>query len=313
MPFLETEKSILQTLAYFDMFRYPLTAAEIHLFLDRPLPFTDIQNLLNELAAKGCIYRTDEFYSLQDDRSIAERRRQGNRQAERLLSLAYRIGSLLGKFPYVRGVGISGSLSKNYADEQADIDFFIITKANRLWIARTLLHLLKKLSFLAGRQHWFCMNYFIDETVLLMPEKNIFIATELVTLKPVTGAALPVFFTANRWASGYFPNHPFYPSGDQQVAKRHWMQVLTESFFNNRLGEWFDTYLMRVTRDRWLHKERKRRKNSRGEPMALRVDRHSGRPDPANFQQKILSLYHARLSDIDAQYAAGPAIFSAAR
>jgi hypothetical protein len=91
------------------------------------------------------------------------------------------------RFPFVRGIGISGSLSKNYADEDADIDFFIITSRNHLWIARTFLHGLKKLSFLVGKQDWYCMNYFIDEEALVIAEKNIFTATEVVTLKPVCG------------------------------------------------------------------------------------------------------------------------------
>ena len=58
---------------------------------------------------------------------------------------------------------MSGSLSKHFADEKSDIDFFIITSANRLWIARTCMHLFKKVSYIAGKQHWFCMNYYVDE------------------------------------------------------------------------------------------------------------------------------------------------------
>jgi hypothetical protein len=293
----------LQTLAYFDMFCYPLTAEEIHSFLPIPLAPSDTRKALNELSARGCIYRTGDFYSVRDDQAIAERRLQGNREAKRLLKIAYRIGRLLAKFPFVRGVGISGSLSKNFADERSDIDFFIITSANRLWIARTLLHGLKKLSFLAGRQHWFCMNYFIDETMLLMPERNIFIATELVTLRPVTGSRMADFFTTNLWAAGYFPNHSFYLSGNQQYKKRSWLQRSSEIIFNNRVGEWLDKYLMRVTQNRWLRKERMQKRNNRGEPMALRVGRHFGRPDPAHFQQRVLDQYNARLSAIETQNA----------
>ena len=46
--------------------------------------------------------------------------------------------SIIAAFPFVRAVGISGSLSKQYADENSDIDYFIITAANRLWIAKNL-------------------------------------------------------------------------------------------------------------------------------------------------------------------------------
>src|SRR5690606_36687941 len=77
--------------------------------------------------------------------------------------------------------------SKGIAQPHSDIDFFIITAEDRLWICRTLLHVFKKLSFLFGSQHAFCMNYFLDESHLILEEKNRFTATELMTLIPLYG------------------------------------------------------------------------------------------------------------------------------
>ncbi|MEI9810645.1 MAG: hypothetical protein WDO16_23755 [Bacteroidota bacterium] len=150
--------------------------------------------MLEQLVAEGTIFRIAEFYLLQNDSALVKRRREGNQRAGQLLPKAMRIGRFLSRFPYVRGVGISGSLSKMYADEKADIDFFIITKANRLWIARTFMHLFKKLTFLTGRQHLYCMNYYIDEKALKLGEQNIYTAIETVTLLPAGGNAMQGFF-----------------------------------------------------------------------------------------------------------------------
>ncbi len=118
---------------------------------------------------------------------MVKRRQQGNLRAEQLLPKAMKIGRFLSVFPYVRGIGISGSLSKMYAHEKADFDFFIITKANRLWIARTFMHLFKKLTFLTGKQHYYCMNYYLDEKALKLRDQNIYTAVEAITLIPVSG------------------------------------------------------------------------------------------------------------------------------
>jgi hypothetical protein len=123
---------------------------------------------LQKLVIEKIIFRINEFYSLQNDPLLVEKRIKGNDRASKLLSKAMSIGAFLYRFPFVRAVGISGSLSKKYADEKADIDFFIITKSNRLWISRTVLHAFKKLTFLVGQQHFYCMNYFIDENALLI-------------------------------------------------------------------------------------------------------------------------------------------------
>jgi predicted nucleotidyltransferase len=60
---------------------------------------------------------------MQDNSLLWERRIKGNRNAEQILNTAYKISRILYQFPYVRGIGISGSLSKNFADKNADIDF----------------------------------------------------------------------------------------------------------------------------------------------------------------------------------------------
>src|SRR5688572_22112099 len=164
------EISILRVLAYFDIFHYPLTKNEISQFLGKPFPEKDFGDILQQMVARETIFQYNDFYSLHNNPLLAPRRREGNLRAQKLLPKAFKIGRFLFHFPYVRAVCISGSLSKNFADEKADIDFFIITKANRLWLARTIMHLFKKLTFLTGHQHYFCMNYYIDEEALLIKE-----------------------------------------------------------------------------------------------------------------------------------------------
>lgn len=299
---METEKNILRVIAYFDMFHYPVSAVEIHRFSNMPAAIEEIESVLLSLVERKKVFGLDEFYSLQNDHSLVDRRREGNEKANRLLHVASRIGKILSRFPFVRGIGISGSLSKNYADEQADIDFFIITQANRLWIARSLLHCLKKLSFLFGKQHWYCMNYFIDEEALLVAEKNIFIATEVVTLKPIFGnMTMNCFFAANDWAFAYFPNYqqdllPIDPAG------KSWIKKMMESLFDNAVGVWLDNYLMQVTEKRWLQKERKHKLNIKGELLSLRISKHFARPNPEHFQKKILMLYDEKLKKIEAEW-----------
>jgi len=199
---------ILKVLAYFDLFDYPVSAEEIMILLENPIGKKELLEDLGQLVQAQCLFRFGEFYSLRDDPSSEKKRLDGNKRAKPLIAIGSRIASFLFRFPFVRGVALSGSLSKNFAEENADIDLFIITKTNRLWVARTLLHLFKKLTYLTGNQHWYCMNYFIDEDALLIEEKNIFTATELITLMPKFGAeAFVQFFRVNDWTNQFFPNY----------------------------------------------------------------------------------------------------------
>ncbi len=290
--------NILKVLVYFDFFNYPLTTHEIKHFLDKKITDEDLTTTLTKLKQSRRIWKHDEFYSLQNNYKLIERRRDGNKRAAELLVKAKEISKTLYKFPYVRAIGISGSLSKNFADENADIDYFVITKANRLWIARTLMHLFKKLPFLKGRKQYYCMNYYIDEADLLIEEKNIFTATELITLIPTAGnGIMKSFFEANDWALSYFPNQ-CGPELRNKTIKDNWLKKAAEFVFNSKIGNWLDDYLMQLTTRRWKLKENQRRLNTKGERMGLKTSKHCSKPNPIFFHDHFIAKYQKNIEEL---------------
>ena len=291
----DTRQYILQTLAYFDIFQYPLTREEIVIFHGEDCRQTVIADALQSLVDDKIVFDLDQFYSLYNDRDLASRRRLGNALATEQMKTAHRAAKILSGFPYVKGLAISGSLSKNYSTKKTDIDFFIVTSANRLWIARTLMHLYKKFTFITGRQHWFCMNYYVDEAGLEIEEKNIYTAIEVVTLLPMHGAvSLEKFMLANVWTKKYLPVYP-KSTGEIPEAKKGLFARLIERLFNGRMGEWLDNKLMRITDKRWQKKVIHNKKNDKGFNIGMKVNKHFSKPDPAFFQDKILQLYAEKI------------------
>ena len=295
---MKIEKSILKVLAYFDIFNYPLKQDEIRSFLEQPISENDLSNSLHELLLTKRIFQLDNFYSLQNDPALIERRKKGNQRATDLLIKAEKIAKRLYNFPYVRAVGISGSVSKNFADEQADIDYFIITKADRLWIARTLLHLFKKNPFLKHRNEYYCMNYFVDEADLLIEEKNIYTATELYTIVPIAGnGCLKKFFEKNSWSFDFFPNLSL-PEIKEEKKRLPWHKKTIEFLFNTWLGDWLDNYFFRLTTKRWKKKEDEKRLNTKGELMGLKTGKHFSKPNPIFFHDWFMAKYEKKLEEI---------------
>lgn len=293
-----TAQNILKTLGYFDLFQYPLTRKEIYSFHATEVSVLDIDKTLEILIQNKAVFSLDEFYSLSNDLSLAGRRRKGNQEAVKQLKIARRVARFLSKFPYVKGVAVSGSLSKNFANEITDIDFFIITEANRLWIARTLMHFYKKLTFLTGRQNWFCMNYYVDEAGLKIEEKNIFTAMEITTLIPMQGRkSMNDFMAANTWIMEYFPVNSPANTPVPEINKGLICKVI-EKLFSGRLGNAVDKWLMGITDRRWRKKTERHQVNSRGGDMGMMVDRHYSKPDPENFQNKIVESYIAKVNKL---------------
>lgn len=298
------KESVLATLAYFDLFNYPLTRAEIYLFLQNKYNHDAFDAALECLLLSGNIYLFDKFYTLHNDHYLVVRRLNGNKKAEELIKIALSVGELLIRFPYVRGIAISGSLSKNYADEKSDIDLFIITAKNRLWIARTLMHCLKKLTFLVKKEDYFCMNYYIDEQQLEITEKSIYTAIEVGTLIPLQGdVTFEKFYAANLWTKTFIPNKIMRVSSAKPVRSFK-IKALIEWGLNNRVGNTLDNILMHITTNRWLKKTRLNKQNNHGLLLGIKTGKHFAKPDPVNFQSILLARYERNLNQLLNDYEA---------
>src|ERR1700761_7444431 len=296
------KENILETLAYFDLFDYPLSRAEIYLFMKNKYNYEVFDEALQQLLSSGMLHQFDKFYTLRNDHYLVVRRTAGNKKAAELIKLAEKVGNLLIRFPFVRGVAISGSLSKNFADENSDIDLFIITAKNKLWIARTIMHCFKKLTFLINKEHLFCMNYYIDEQQMEIAEKNLYTAIEVATLIPLQGdTVFEKFYTSNAWTREYLPNKNMRVASAKPL-KKSFIKSFVEMLFNNKAGNAVDNVLMGITGSRWLKKTQQKKLNSHGIIMGMHTGKHFAKPDPTNFQNKLLTRYPNRVTRVLSAY-----------
>jgi Nucleotidyltransferase domain len=302
---IQLQQNILKVLSYFDIFNYPLLAAEITCYLEVPSSIHHVNKELETLQQKNLVFKLDEFYSLKDDIFMAIRRRDGNRLAVPEMEKAKKAAALLYQFPFVKGLAISGSLSKNFADENSDIDFFIITKANRLWIARTLMHIFYKWAAFRKQQRLFCMNYYVDETALEIPEKNIFTAMEIVTLIPLKGSdCISRFMDANKWTKSYFPETAIKEQTGMP-DKKGLLGRIAEKLLSGNWGNALDNWLLALTGKHWQQKKQQLKVNNKGIFTSMLADKHYAKPDPKNFQHKILLQYETRVKNISTNTSAG--------
>ncbi len=298
------EHNVIRVLAYFDIFNYPLLFDEIKWFLIQEADNQSLSIILQNLELRGKAFKIDNYYSLRNEYTLVERRQDGNQRAERLIPKALRIAKLLYYVPFVRGIGISGSLSKNFADKDSDFDYFIITKENRLWIARSLLGVLKKASFLVRRPQWFCINYYIDESCLKIPENNIFTATELFTLVGAEGAdVLNRFFQENNWVNSYYPlyKNKRVDTDNNPQSPSFFVKRSVEWLLNNTLGNKIDNWLLNRLALRWEKKKQAGTLvNLQGKAIELPLcSKNYCKHNPKYFQTKVLDEFQQRLSKFD--------------
>lgn len=279
--------TLLKPILYFSLFKYPLTEEEIFNF-SKAESKEQIKLDLKELVNDNIIYKIDDFYLTENNENLIKRRLEGNKMAKNIYQKALAISRLISKFPYVEGVGISGSLSKGYYDDDADIDFFIITSPKRLWIARTFLILYKKI-FLLNSRKYFCVNYFISSNALEIEEKNIFTATELTTLLPMFGnGSFHKFYDENKWVENYLPNKTVTDGLSKlRMVKKPTTTKVTEYFLDSKIGDLLDAAFLRITYKKW--KIKFNHLEERQFNVAMKSTKNISKHHPLNFQHKVIN------------------------
>jgi hypothetical protein len=249
----ELPADILRTVAYFDLFDYPVTSDQIYSFLPRNSVTRDDVALAADQLVRDEKLQTDRGYYLlsSSDQKISAQRQEGERAAGRMLSYARTITRLLKIVPFVRGVFLTGSLSKSVAAQDSDIDFMIVTAPERLWIVRTMLTFFRK-TFLLGKKKYFCTNYYVTENGYSLNRKNLYAAVEVVTTKAVWNTdAYMRYRQTNAWTKEFLPNMSVAPDSELLVPSRHSvlqralefvLQLLPLRSIDRRLMEYHRTY-----------------------------------------------------------------------
>jgi hypothetical protein len=300
-PLNPLSKNILRALLYFDMFRHPLKAEEVfHCCTEQPNSMLMVENELSILAAHHLVIKKDGYFFPGNNEGFVERRIEGEAKAKKTWKKAMRFSKLISRFPFVKGVYISGSLSKGYMDKEADIDYFIVTKPGRLWLSRSLLIIFKKI-FLLNSRKYFCLNYFVDEDNLRIPDKNFFTATELVFLVPTCNYDLYLeLMNRNSWVKKYYPNFPLRESTLVIPLKRSFFKNMCESVFKGTLGEKLDVFFFRITISHW------KRKFAHFDETTfdhrLRSKKNVSKHHPKGFQEKILSGWEEKIDLFEMQH-----------
>lgn len=290
---LIVRNAITNTLNYFFVFKHPLLPDEIHRFSGVAVSQKDMLFVLQIMVNEGSIYKCGSYYMPDYKPAYVEEREAGAIRANKLMTQARASAAIIAKFPFVSSVCISGSLSKGYATNNSDIDLFIVTAANRLWICRTLLHLYKKVTFLSGKEHSYCMNYFIDESRMCIEEQNIFTATELATLIPAYNKEKHRdLIQANKnWLVNVLPNITWNTDISDSATGRQGWRKLAEPILNLALPKYLNLALMHLTDKLWRLKWKRKKFPMQDYDLAMKTRWYVSKNHPLNYQKKVLNKY----------------------
>jgi hypothetical protein len=210
---------IRATIAYADVFDMPLTGFEVwkHLLIpdgdgeERWQPkyrIGEVMRTLAEEVAAGHLGQRDGFYFLPGRDGLPLERIREDKVSVARLKRVRSLVALLRFVPFVRMVGVTGSLAIKRSGKESDWDLFLVLKSGFIFTGRTFVT--GFLQLIGKRRHGrkvkdrACLNYFVTESGLEIRTKDLFSAHEYRFLIPFFGyRTFESFERKNRWMARF--------------------------------------------------------------------------------------------------------------
>jgi hypothetical protein len=269
------QEDIVKPLIFLDIFDYPPTAMEIWRFLGVKAELGEVVSC-QQAADMSMVHAVENtprpsatpldrgeyngFYFLSGREALIEKRREFVYLSEKKFKIATRAAWLLHFIPSIKMIAVCNNF---YYREQSDIDFFIITAANRLWITRFFVTIILDIFGLRARgkktADKICLSFYLSEnnlnigSIALQPAKyrgstdidDPYLAYWLAFLEPIYGQeCYNKFWQANDWLKNIFPNASPKEPVKMRKVEDDWLSLAVRMIrgfvLNGSVGDWIE-------------------------------------------------------------------------
>lgn len=248
----ELEQALVRTLAFFDIFNYPLTMVEIWMWLNtnhtqintnnsridtnntrinHEYRVSDIDAALSRMTDK--VESKNGFYFLKGREAIIEERLRRYGFAEDKFQRAIKFIKIFRFIPFIKTIAICNTLAYSNSAQSGDIDLFVIAKKNRLWLTRFLvvgfLKLLKVRPTEENKEDTIDTTFFLSDEDLNIKELQlqnpdtylIYWINQVVPIYDINNT-YQKFQSANGWIKECLPNTYGYQLNDRRLVSQNW-------------------------------------------------------------------------------------------
>lgn len=279
------QTAILKTLAYADIFNQPLSADELTKYLIGYKTKNARQLNLQNISA---------IQSQNDNWVLSGREELLQLKESQILTTAYKIQqvkkylSIFRLLPWVKVVGITGSVAAGTPTATDDIDLLIITSSKRMWLSRllltTMLNLINKRRKPNAQPNQvnnkFCLNMWLSLDNLAEQHHDLYTANELAHIIPILNRnhTYEHYLQTNSWLLEILPN--VFQS--IEIDAKFSMHVPPTSHFLNKLD----------------HLAEKLQRKVMKKPTIETVETDRLAFHPRDYRHEILERYQQRLREL---------------
>lgn len=281
--------SILGTIAYSDLFQYPLTLAELSSRLMGNFSTISETELKHTARQMNELDSRQDFWFLKGKDHLVQLRKKRQYFSQLKQDEVRTLQKVLEVVPTISSAYITGALAvENSHSISDDIDILIVTKTGSLWLTRLFVILMTGLRGKyrlhgSGGEFGWCFNLWLDQKHLQQPKssRSVYTSYELLQSKQILGTKDELRM-ANEWIKEYInyshDNDQKNNYEAQRKPERVWWLTLLRIFellsyrfqlfymasrrTTERVGEGFAFFHPRDTKGKILNKWKERLQQS---------------------------------------------------
>jgi hypothetical protein len=238
---MSLSQSILNTVAFFDIFDYPLSAFEIWQYISEP---TSLQTVIKTLETlPSGLENHAGFYFLSGRAQIIHIRRERYLEANKKIKKARRRLALISWLPGIELISLANIIGSHNLRKSSDTDLFIITKPHRLWLVKFSATIILKIFGLRPTPQkntdQLCLSFLTDTTALdlsvCQTNNDLYFTYWFTGLLPLYGNpdSYNQLMAANPWLKTRLPNWQSQNSQPRYYFKTQLSNHPPYAFFNS--------------------------------------------------------------------------------
>lgn len=182
-------------------FESAFSAEQVYRYLRIKMEREEFEGAIAELKRRYLVFEKDGALFAVD---MEESYRRKKNRSKKLFERQRLYLSLFSKMPWVKYAALTGANAFESCRQRDDVDLFLITAGNRLWICYLLLVILGKI---LRKREVLCLNYLVDELNLHIKQQDYYTAVQILQMIPLFDNAFnKKIIGDNRWIFDFLPN-----------------------------------------------------------------------------------------------------------
>lgn len=194
-------KEVLATIYLAHHFQSAFTVDQVYRYLRVRMCREKFESILKDLKDGDLVFEKNGVLFTQD---LYKSYQQKKRFSKNIFRRHRRYLSIIARIPWIKYVALTGANAFESCQTRDDVDLFLITKSNRLWICYLALVLFSKA---IRKRDTLCINYLVDERNLHIRQHDYYTAVQILQMIPLFDNDFnKKIIEDNRWIFDFLPN-----------------------------------------------------------------------------------------------------------